>query len=45
MRSVRNRSILDVCEDFEHERNAENTRLGDFLLAEDIELAQAGIAA
>ena len=45
LRSVRNRSILDVCEDFEHERNAENTGLGDFLLAEDIKLAQAGIAA
>ena len=32
LRSVRNRSILDVCEDFEHKRNAEITPSGKFFL-------------
>ena len=31
MRSVRKRSILYVCEHFEHEHNEENTFLDDYL--------------
>ena len=32
LRSVRNRSILDVCEDFEHECNAEIIPSDEFLI-------------